>query len=349
MTAKGSTESASIHTLDGLRGLALSRLLGKVSSILFILAIFAVADAVQTMIRTPFNQVEISPGETARLTGPLPQGITDVSALQPVFLTGSPFSIDGYLFSSLEKGNGMPSGAAGLAALPRATGLSFAPSESFRGFWLGGSMWRAVVAGADSVQPGQYTLVIGETIPLREKDITPQLEALGITERQNPGLIFPVKVYASRAERQGESFSFVERISGWQAYGLAVLAVVCAILVGVVGFFAYRSGEKALVNDRVAVVYGVKKHKDGTRAALFTLPPEWLATDFLPPAPAQGQRIDVPADTAPTVSLHTPDGAFVCKGKITAMENRGRTEAVFPSVRPQYGWLVVYGQEGHNG
>ena len=350
MTDKGSAGTGFILSPQGLQGLSASRLLGKVSAFLFLLAIFAVGDAVQTMVRTPFNQIELSPGETARLTGPLPLETTVVSDLKPIFLAGAPFSVDGYLLSSLTKGENNPSGAAGLAALPRAAELVFTPSESFRGFWLGGNMWRAVISATDSAMPGQYTLVIEETIPLREKDFTQQLVELGITERQNPGLIFPAIVYASREERQSASFSLVERMLGWQAYSVAVTAVVLAIVGGLFGFLAYRNGERALIKDHVAVVFGMKKQEDGSLAALFTLPPSVLATDFLPPAPKRpGQRVDVPAEYAPVVALLTPDGSFVCTGTITAMEHRGRTEAVFPSVRPQYGWLVAYGQEDHHG
>ncbi len=90
--------------------------------------------------------------------------------------------------------------------------LSLVPEGIYTGYWFGGGMWRGHIRVGAFPRPGEYTISVRDRFG----------------EKQNPALVFAVRVFASAAERQAHSRSLVYRWTGVRAYWLAA----CVGLVG---------------------------------------------------------------------------------------------------------------------
>ena len=71
--------------------LDVSRLLGRVSAWIFLLASIAVLDALQSLVRHEFNSIDLVPGETVQLSGMMPSGAASHTDLD-VRIEASPAS-----------------------------------------------------------------------------------------------------------------------------------------------------------------------------------------------------------------------------------------------------------------
>lgn len=92
--------------------------------------------------------------------------------------------------------------------------LCLVPEAIFTGYWFGGGMWRGHIRVGSQPRPGEYT------ISVRDK----------FGEKQNPALVFKVRIFASPEDRRAHSPSLVYRWTGIDAYVLAA----CVGLLGVV-------------------------------------------------------------------------------------------------------------------
>ena len=91
--------------------LARSRFMGRVSTVIFLLAVLAVFDGLQTLMRHEFNNIAVVPGEEVLVSGMLPGGVTSHEGV--------------------------------LVRLAVAADTSFGPFETSQGSWTGGHIWRA--------------------------------------------------------------------------------------------------------------------------------------------------------------------------------------------------------------
>ncbi len=88
--------------------------------------------------------------------------------------------------------------------------LRLVPEGMFTGYWFGGGMWRGHIATDVHPRPGTYV------IKVRDK----------FGEKQNPALVFTVRVFADEKERRLASPSMAMRWTGVEPFLLA--AVFCA-------------------------------------------------------------------------------------------------------------------------
>lgn len=105
---------------------------GKVSATFFILASLAVVDGLQALARHDFNSFDLIPGETTFISGMLPEGVTTHENLE--------IRVEGV------------------------RGITVRPVASFKGFWLGGQMWRAEVNVPEFAHAGQASLTVVDLI-----------------------------------------------------------------------------------------------------------------------------------------------------------------------------------------
>lgn len=98
-----------------------SRIAG-VSAAACIVAILCVLDGSAAYLREPFNSLQMLPGSSIRLTGPLPPD------------TG----LDGMTYES------------------SSNAISMSLEEVISGFWMGGRMWRGTLAVGTETTPGKY-------------------------------------------------------------------------------------------------------------------------------------------------------------------------------------------------
>ncbi|MDL2267302.1 hypothetical protein LJC46_04860 [Desulfovibrio sp. OttesenSCG-928-G15] len=281
--------------------LARSRVWGKISAVIFLFAALAVVDALQSLVRHEFNSVDLVPGETILLSGMLPvsaKGIDDIA-----------HSIEGN------------------------SGLSFTPVETYKGFWMGGHMWRAELAAAADAAPGKAVLVIEDSIPPKSdnpQNFDARDRAILFGGQQNPALVFNLTVWASEAQRRSGNTSLVRRMTGLPAFGLAAALVFLALLAGFLNWRTYSKAEVALARHGVYCIHGLKEQLPEKGGPLVT--PGYKAAFAL-----AGTRLDM----GDSVVLYDRTWAEQGRGRVVEL-NKGKAFALFPQsgVRPQYGWLV---------
>lgn len=116
------------------------------------------------------------------------------------------------------------------------------PTGIFTGFMFGGGMWRGHLDVGTFAKAGSYE------IRVRDRH----------GEKQNPALIFTVRVFADAQERQAASPSFVMR---WLAFDPRILAAclgVTGILVGCINFLLGRKWHSMLVEHGCGEVFRFK-------------------------------------------------------------------------------------------
>lgn len=298
------------------------KLWGKISATLFLFAALAVLDGLQSLARHDFNSFDLIPGETTFISGMLPEGVTSHEDL----------------VIRLEGADGV--GAGGV------DGLTVRPVASFKGFWLGGQMWRAEVTVPDFVVPGKAFLTVVDLIrPSRkvskdnggESQNTPDpimgeevQEDLPLV--QNPMLVYAVTIWPNALARQKAEKSMVRRLAGFSPFWLAGFSAVFAILAGIKGWFTFGLVEKTLARRGLYIVHGVKKPGSPSPTGQTTESWQALCAYFEDPALNVGDAVFL------------IDNAAAIRGEGVVREMKPDSfMAAFPTdgTAPVYSWLVV--------
>ena len=187
---------------------------GKLAALFIILMFAALFEGLVAKFRQPYNEYEVLPGKIVSINGPLAE-----ENLSPRELTYS---------SSSEH-------------------LQVSFTETHRGFWLGGAMWRGKLQVSPLTPPGKYTLAVMPKHPVSKQ----------------PPLQFLIVVYPDSLSLQRNSRSFLERylgVSPWTLVGL-FLALI-ALTLGTVFFLAGTIG-KLMARSGQAEIYKVEKLEGG--------------------------------------------------------------------------------------
>ena len=249
------------------------------SAVFFLLAAFAVLDALQTLMRHEFNRIDLIAGETVLVSGMLPAQAGSHADMD-VYLEGDPI-------------------------------IRFDPQETYKGFWMGGRMWRASLSAYPFAHPG----TAGFTIT----DLTPE-------GQQNPALIFTVTVWPSAEALQKADNSLCRRYTGFPPFGAAVAVMLVALVFGAANALVFSSAERILALHGVFVLHGIAKFSDGSKPgykAAFAR----VGQDFMEDEP-----------------VFLLDTAWRMHGTGRMIEiNKFKGFAFFPQTgeRPRYGWLAV--------
>ena len=276
--------------------LARSRFMGRVSTVIFLLAVLAVFDGLQTLMRHEFNNIAVVPGEEVLVSGMLPGGVTSHEGVM-VRIEGD-------------------------------ADISFVPFETYKGFWMGGHMWRARLTVPLNAAEGVSLIVVEDILPEEDKDKT------SYAGLQNPALVFAVTVYPSELARREADNSLIRRYTGFPAFGLAAAAVFLALMAGLANWKLFGSAEKALAAHGVFFIHGVKELRaKNPRAG------PWSAEEGYKGAVAQAGR-NFSRDEH--VTLMNRDWRVLGQGKVKEVTHI-KAFALFPATgeRPQYGWLVA--------
>ncbi len=103
-------------------------LLGKLGAACCFLAFLALFDGLISRFREPLNIFKVLPGETVHINGPLEEAVQDIRQLTVQ-------SSSDQLMLTLE--------------------------AVHKGYFLGGDMWRGLLAISPQIRPGEYTLTVG--------------------------------------------------------------------------------------------------------------------------------------------------------------------------------------------
>jgi hypothetical protein len=202
-------------------------LIGRVSACLCFCALFSLIDGFQALVREDFNHIELPVGGRTMLSGAMPADVTDHTRL--------------------------------VAKIDGVEGLCFTPLTSFKGFWMGGFMWRGVLEAG--TVPGTAMLTIRDIVPAKKVDSN------ATSMVQNPAQIYSVTVWPSEAELRAAQASFLRRLTGLPPFPAAGLCLLAGIGFGAWHALRFHRIQRALAAEGFFLVYGVWKHERGVQAA----------------------------------------------------------------------------------
>ncbi len=210
--------------------LRLSRLVSRISALFFIFTVFCIFDALQTMMRHEYNQIDIVAGEKVYITGSMPQGKDSIDDIV--------IHIEG------------------------AESVQFELVESFSGFWFGGKMWRGRIYTPVSL--------VNTKVVLTVEDMWEETDSAGkIVLRQNPTLIYPVYIWKDQAAKNATDNSFFVRFVGTHPFFLGVSSAAIAIAFAFAQWLIFRNVDKKLVACGYYFVHGTK-NANKVYSAIFT-------------------------------------------------------------------------------
>lgn len=120
--------------------------------------------------------------------------------------------------------------------------IRLVPEAIYTGYWFGGGMWRGHICVESHPQPGNYT------ISVRDK----------FGEKQNPALVFQVRVFADPEQRRSNSPSMVYRRTGIDAYILAICLGVAGIATAGCNFLLGRQWSAVLADNGCGEIFRIK-------------------------------------------------------------------------------------------
>ena len=175
------------------------------------------------------------------------------------------------------------------------------PRAIFAGFWFGGAMWRGAIEVAADAREGSHLLTVHDRYG----------------EKQNPALVFQVRVWPDLAARNAHSPSRLTRLTGQSPYAFALGFAIFGLFAGAANFLCGRLWTRHLHAHRCGEIYRARRTDQGTEVAC-----------ELPPA------VDLRPGRACTI--YRPGGEPLCTGRVSGYENNEVLLHVDPSwpVRP---------------
>ena len=122
------------------------------------------------------------------------------------------------------------------------------PETIFSGYWLGGSMWRGDIVVEPFAREGSFV------ISVRDK----------FGEKQNPALVFTIKVWPDQATRNVNSPSFLTRTTGRSPYVFAVGLALCGFAAGGANFLLGWLWSRHLAAHNCGEIYKLQRTERGT-------------------------------------------------------------------------------------
>jgi hypothetical protein len=179
-----------------------------------VLLIAAIGDGLQSQANTPFNQQALLPGEGIVINGHMPGAAKDLSEL---------------LVES------------------SSTQIRLTLESSYKGFWLGGQMWKGVLHADPDCPHGTHRLIVRSAEQ----------------SKPDPSLVYPIEVFDSERERHTHSASFFRKFASIRPFSAAIMLFPVAI--GVFGSVYWISNrmERHMREHGQAEIYMLKKTSEG--------------------------------------------------------------------------------------
>jgi hypothetical protein len=131
---------------------------------------------------------------------------------------------------------------------PRDGSVRLLPEAVFSGYWLGGNMWRGLIVIAPDAREGDYVLIVKDRFG----------------EKQNPTLVFSVRIWPDQAALHAHSPSFLTRRTGNSPYLFAVGLALGGLLAGGANFLFGRLWAKDLKSHHCGEIYKLRRTEQGT-------------------------------------------------------------------------------------
>lgn len=126
--------------------------------------------------------------------------------------------------------------------------LRLIPEAIFSGYWFGGSMWRGVIAIGPDAREGEHTITVKDRYG----------------EKQNPALVFSIRIWPDLATKNAHSPSFLTRNTGIDPYLFAGGFLLCGIVTGVLNFLLGWLWARHLSSRHCGEIYILRHVDQGT-------------------------------------------------------------------------------------
>lgn len=189
---------------------------GLVGALILCLALALAVDGMIAGGRKNPNAFDLLPGQSIALSDTMPRGAEKLNDIVPA---------------------------------PSDPRLGVSLTETFSGFWLGGTLWRARLSLPADMPLGDYTLT------MRYQNGT---EAV-------PRQAFSIRVLKDAAAVQAASLSLTTRLVGLSPYGLAALLLPLALLPMGASYLLSRKIAQALRARNMAEIYRAMASPEGQR------------------------------------------------------------------------------------
>ncbi|MCL2340141.1 MAG: hypothetical protein FWC49_00360 [Proteobacteria bacterium] len=131
---------------------------------------------------------------------------------------------------------------------PRDGSVQLVPETVFSGYWLGGNMWRGLIVIAPDAREGDYVLIAKDRFG----------------EKQNPALVFRVRVWPDQAALDAHSPSLLTRKTGSSPYLFAVGLALGGLVAGGANFLFGRLWAQDLKARHCGEIYKLRRTEQGT-------------------------------------------------------------------------------------
>lgn len=121
------------------------------------------------------------------------------------------------------------------------------PEAIFSGYWFGGSMWRGAIMVSPDARPGSYTLIVKDRHG----------------EKQNPALVFSVRIWPDLATQNANSPSFITRNTGQNPSVCSLVFLIAGILAGCGNFLLGWLWAKHLAERHCGEIYILRRKDAG--------------------------------------------------------------------------------------
>ena len=176
--------------------------------------VLCVIDGLTSQLRQEFNTYDMLPGESMVVNGPMP---VDTAEIKDMIIEG------------------------------QRDAVQLHPESTYKGFWMGGFMWKGEAIAAKDAAAGKYTVTVR-----------------GATEEEpHPALTFTFRVYADATGLRANAASYVTRYVGFHPYATAAWLLPLAILCGLTVFFLAKKMERDMAARGKAEIYMIKRSPEG--------------------------------------------------------------------------------------
>jgi len=131
---------------------------------------------------------------------------------------------------------------------PKDGSVRLLPEAVFSGYWFGGSMWRGLIVVDPSAREGSFALSVKDRFG----------------EKQNPSLVFTIKIWPDQTTLNAHSASFLTRKTGRSPYFFVVGLALCGFAAAGVNFILGRLWARHLAAHDCGEIYKLRRTERGT-------------------------------------------------------------------------------------
>ena len=128
-----------------------------------------------------------------------------------------------------------------IEGMPADGSVRLLPGAHFSGFWFGGDMWRGVMEAAPTAREGEWTITVRDEM----------------NGKQNPVLVFRVRVWPDLAAKNAHSPSWITRKTGLKPFACAGVLALGGLLAMALNYKQGRRWTRLLHAQGCGEIYNV--------------------------------------------------------------------------------------------